>query len=272
VQETLATNTIFTRTLITYPSEGLKIYGFMDVPQPGRSKPPYPLVIALHGYIDPAIYNTIDYTTHYADSLAWAGYIVLHPNLRGYPPSDNGDDLFSVGMAIDVLNLIALVKEQAGKPGSLALADPQAIGLWGHSMGGGVVTRVLVISPDIRAAVLYGAISGDDRKNFERDFNYFSNHTQGIEELKAPATAFARISPINFLDRIQAAVSINHGKKDVDVPLAWSLDLCQRLQRLGKSVECFTYPDQSHTFHGAGDELFIQRMVEFYNRVLKRDN
>jgi len=272
VQETLATNSIFTRMLISYPSDGLKIYGFMDIPQPGRSKPPYPIVIALHGYIDPAIYNTVDYTTHYADSLAWAGYIVLHPNLRGFPPSDNGDDLFRVGMAVDVLNLITLVKEQAGKPGPLELADPQAIGLWGHSMGGGVVTRVLVVSPDVRAAVLYGAMSGDDQKNYERIFNYFSNQSRGVEELNTPLEAFNRISPINFLDRIQAAVSINHGKNDIDVPLAWSLDLCQRLQRLGKSVECFTYPGQSHTFHGAGDELFIQRMVDFYNRVLKRDH
>jgi uncharacterized protein len=271
VQETLATNSIFTRTLITYPSDGLKIYGFMDTPQPGRSKPPYPVVIALHGYIDPAIYNTIDYTTHYADELAWAGYIVLHPNLRGFPPSDNGEDLFRVGMAVDVLNLIALVKEQSGKPGPLELADPQAIGLWGHSMGGGVATRVLVVSPDVRAAVLYGAMSGDDLKNYERIFNYFSNQSRGVEELKTPLEAFDRISPINYLDRIQAAVSINHGKNDVDVPPAWSIDLCQRLQMLGKSVECFTYPGQSHTFHGAGDELFIQRMVDFYNRVLKRD-
>jgi dipeptidyl aminopeptidase/acylaminoacyl peptidase len=139
-------------------------------------------------------------------------------------------------------------------------------------MGGGVVTRVLVVSPDVRAAVLYGAMSGDDRKNYERIFNYFSNQSRGVEELKTPSEAFDRISPINFLDRIQAAVSINHGKNDVDVPLAWSLDLCQRLQSLGKSVECFTYPGQSHTFHEAGDELFIQRMVDFYNRMLKRNN
>jgi dipeptidyl aminopeptidase/acylaminoacyl peptidase len=119
--------------------------------------------------------------------------------------------------------------------------------------------------------VLYGAMSGDDQKNYERDYNYFSNHSMGIEELKAPADAFNRISPINYLERIQAAVSINHGKNDIDVPLAWSLDLCHRLQNLGKSVECYTYPGQSHTFHGAGDVLFIQRMVDFYNRVFKNN-
>jgi dipeptidyl aminopeptidase/acylaminoacyl peptidase len=204
------------------------------------------VVIALHGYIEPAIYDTIDYTTRYADALARAGFLVLHPNLRGYPPSDDGENLFRVGMAIDVLNLIALVKEQGGRPGPLEGADPNAIGLWGHSMGGGISTRVITISPDVRAAVLYGAMSGDEQKNYERIFHYFSNGTRGQEELNTPAEAFQRISPINFLDRIQAAVSIHHGKEDPDVPLA-SPWICASGWELGKSVECFTYPDQPHT-------------------------
>jgi dipeptidyl aminopeptidase/acylaminoacyl peptidase len=54
----------------------------------------------------------------------------------------------------------------------------------------------------------------------------------------------------------------------MDVPLAWSLDLCRRLRELGKSVECYTYEDQPHTFHGEGDNLFIMQMVDFYNRIL----
>jgi len=108
---------VITRTLIVYPSDGLNIYSFMNVPSQGT--PPYPVVIAIHGYIDPGIYTTLDYTTRYADALARAGYIVLHPNLRGYAPSDNSpseENLFRVGFAIDVLNLIALVKAQGGQP------------------------------------------------------------------------------------------------------------------------------------------------------------
>ena len=265
--ETLAINSFFTRTLISYPSDGLNIYGFMNTPVSGS--PPFPVVIALHGYIDPEIYDTIDYTTRYADDLARAGFLVLHPNLRGYPPSDSGENLFRVGMAIDVLNLIALVKQQAGQPGSLELADPLAIGLWGHSMGGGISTRVLTVSPDVRAAVLYGAMSGDEKQNFERIFTYFSNGQRGQEELAAPAEVFQRISPIFFLDRIQAAVSIHHGQNDGEVPLTWSLDLCDRLLKLDKTVECFTYPGEPHTFYGDGDVLFVQRVIDFFNRQLR---
>jgi len=161
------------------------------------------------------------------------------------------------------------VKEQAGKPGLLANVDPAAIGLWGHSMGGGIVTRVITISPDVRAAVLYGAMSADDKKNYQRIFTYFSGGTRGAEELQAPDEVFQRVSPINYLDRITAAVSIHHGKEDPDVPLAWSIDLCQRLQKLTKPVECFTYPGEPHTFHGEGDATFIQRTIVFFNRQLR---
>lgn len=266
IQETLAVNSYFTRSLVTFPSDGLTIYGFMNVPR--RATPPFPVVIALHGYIDPGIYSTLDYTTRYADALARAGFLVLHPNLRGYPPSDSGDNRFRVGMAVDVLNLIALVKEQAGRPGPLAEADPQAIGLWGHSMGGGIVTRVITVSPDVKAAVLYGAMSGDDQKNYERIYTYFSNGLRGLEELNAPPEAFQRISPMYYFDRITAAVSIHHGEQDPDVPPAWSQDTCQRLHDLGKIVECFTYPGEAHTFRGEGDQLFIQRSIDFYRRWL----
>lgn len=269
-EETLAVNSYFTRTLVSYPSDGLTIFGFMDSPRRVSGNPgeKLPVIIALHGYIDPAIYTTLDYTTRYADALARAGFLVIHPNLRGYAPSDDGDNLFRVGMAIDVLNLIAVVKEQAGKPGPLERADPRAIGIWGHSMGGGITTRVITVSPDVRAAVLYSAMSGDDLQNYKRIYSYFSDHSRGLEELSAPEDAFRRISPIYYLERIQAAVSIHHGEDDPDVPLAWSLDLCQRLNQLGKSVECFTYAGEPHTFHGEGDVLFIERTITFFKKWL----
>src|SRR5918994_1817254 len=92
--EVMAQNLYFTRYLMRYPSDGLNIYGFADVP---NDEGPHPVIIALHGYIDPAIYYTLDYTSHYAGAISSAGYIVLHPNLRGYAPSDGGENFFRVG-------------------------------------------------------------------------------------------------------------------------------------------------------------------------------
>jgi pimeloyl-ACP methyl ester carboxylesterase len=183
IVDVLADNSYFTRYLITYPSEGLTIYGFLNVPK--RAEPLFPVVIALHGYIDPDIYTTLDYSTGYADALARTGFLVIHPNLRNYPPSSEGENLFRIGMAIDVLNLIAIIKQHAGVPGILEGANPDAIGIWGHSMGGGISLRVITVTNDIKSAVLYGAMSGDERRNFEAIFRW-SGRERGIDELAVP--------------------------------------------------------------------------------------
>ncbi len=263
--EVMDHNALFTRHLIRYPSDGLNIYGFADIP---NDEEIHPVIIALHGYIDPAVYNTLDYTTRYADALAGAGYIVLHPNLRGYPPSDEGENLFRVGMAIDVLNLIALVQSQSGSDGPLRNATSGAIGLWGHSMGGGITTRVLTVSDDIKAAVLYAAMSGDEEKNYAA-IRLWSGGTRGLEEENIPVEALNRISSMYFFDRINAAVSIHHGKADELVPMSWSVTTCERLTLLGKKVECFYYDNMPHTFYGQGEQEFIQNTIDFYNRELK---
>src|SRR5258708_34927542 len=136
IVQTLATTSAFTRYLIHYPSDGLTIYGFMDVPAGvPRKGGAFPVIIALHGYIDPGIYQTLDYTTVYADALAQAGYLVLHPNLRNYPPSDSGPNILRVGFAVDGLNLAAIVRSQAGQPRPLPAANPPAIGLLGPMIG-----------------------------------------------------------------------------------------------------------------------------------------
>jgi dipeptidyl aminopeptidase/acylaminoacyl peptidase len=266
VEQLLAVTDAFTRTLISYPSDGVTIYGFMNVPQ---GDGPFPVVIVNHGYVDPAVYHTLTYTTRYADALARAGFVAIHPNFRGYPPSQDGPNEFRTGFAIDVLNLVGLVRRLGGQPGSLRQADPSAIGLWGHSMGGGVSLRSVVVDPAIKAVVLYGAMSGDEQRNHDRIL-FFSGGQRGQwEEGEAPSAAdLARISPINFLDRINAAVSIHHGELDDQVPLAWSVELCGLLERLDKTVECFIYPGAPHTFGGETDQIFIERTIDFFRREL----
>ncbi|MDQ3250101.1 MAG: prolyl oligopeptidase family serine peptidase [Chloroflexota bacterium] len=267
IEQVLGVSNRFTRTLISFDSDNLRVVGFMNVP---TGEGPFPVVIVNHGYIDPAVYTTLTYTTRYADALAAAGYLAIHPNLRNYPPSDAGPNEFRIGFAVDVLNLIGLIRKGGGQPGALAQADPAAIGLWGHSMGGGVTLRTITVSPHVRAAILYGAMSGDEARNHERIL-FFSNNQRGLWEADAvPDTAaLQRISPVNYLDRITAAVGIHHGEFDEQVPLAWSEELCTQLQTLEKTVDCFTYAGMAHTFQGDGDALFIARTIDFFDQHLR---
>ena len=255
----------FNRYLFTYPSDGLTIHGYMAVPQEGSK---FPVAIVLHGYIDPAEYETIAYTRRYVDALAEAGYFAIHPNFRNYPPSDAGDNPYRIGYAIDVLNLIAIIREQSQDPlGYLRRADANDINLWGHSMGGGVVLRVITVNNEdyLKTAVLYASMSGDEAQNYQR-IQEWSGGVNGPFELGASPAMLQAISPIYHLDRIHAAISIHHSEADETVPIAWSNDLCEQLQALAHPVECFTYYGIPHTFRGSGDQLFIERFIRFFDQ------
>jgi len=252
----------FSRLLFSYPSDGLKIYGFMDVPrQPGL----YPAVIALHGHVNADVYQTLDYTTRYADAIAHNGYVVIHPNMRNYKPSDSGPSDLYVGYAIDVLNLIHLVRKEGNQVGPLKQADPQKIGLWGHSMGGGIALRVATLDSSIRSVVLYGAVSGDLTQSIGR-FDSLSSNPLLLNVSRADLLS---ISPSSFYANIQAAISIHHGENDPTVPPQWSKDLYDQLTLLHKNVECFFYSGQVHTFQGDGEQLFEHRVVDFFSRTLR---
>jgi len=252
----------FTRKLFKYRSEGLDLYGFINLP---RGEGPFPVILMLHGHVQPEDYATLDYSTRYADALTENGFIVVHPNLRGYAPSESGSNLLGIGDTLDALNLLSLVRSQAGQAGILEKADADRVGLWGHSMGGGIVLRMLEVDQDIDAAMLYASVSADENLNL----NHFDDDGRGNKKLRFPEQALEKISPIYFLERIQAPVSIQHGESDAVVPVEWSRDLCSRLTELGIETECAYYPGQPHTFQNSGDTRLIAQTVAFFSKYLK---
>lgn len=262
IEGTLANSSAFSRYIFKYRSEGLDLYGFMNVP---AGEGPFPVVVLLHGYVDPAEYSTLAYSTRYADALAEAGYIVLHPNLRGYGASQNAYNPVGMGDTIDTLNLLALVRSQAGVSGPLEKADGAHIGIWGHSMGGGIVLKVIEIDRNIDAALLYASINADEKINLA----FFEFDGRGNFKLQTTDEVLRSLSASTYLDRINAVLSIHHGTADTVVPEEWSHSLCSDLGTLQKEVFCYFYDDQPHTFQNSGDTLFIRRIIEFFDSYLR---
>lgn len=236
----------FTRYYITYDSDDLNIHGFVNIPD---GDGPFPVVIALHGYIPASEYETLDYSTRYADSIARKGYIVLHPNMRNFPPSDSVSRSrdYNAGFVTDVMNLLEYVRQEAGKEGSIfENADLSQIGIWGHSLGGSVALRVVGLVPEIKAVVLYAAVT-----------QRYSNQTAGFT--------------VYDLENTDAAFSVHHGTADDTVDVNSSRRFCQQLEEAGKEYACYFYEGSPHTFLrlGDADPLFIQRVVEFFDAHLQ---
>ena len=285
ITRTVSDEKRFKRTLFEYQSDGLRITGMMNIPQ---GIGPFPVVILDHGYFAPAEYNSGDGTVRAADVFAQNGYLTLATDYRCYAGSQCAANTIDVGYAIDVLNLIADLP-------SLSNADPTHVGIWGHSMGGGVTMRVLAVDPGIKAAALYGAVSSDDEVHycwlagcrtplvtpvpatsfnldqFDQDFN------QGLPTPVADSPTdyrgklhevFLRSSPSRYLQDIYTPIIIHHGEADDTVPIQWSVDLADQLTALGKKATLFTYPGENHVFAGWGWQLFMSRTLSFFDSYL----
>ena len=260
VLEMLEDADLYTSYSIRYPSDGLNIYGFVNIP---KGEGPFPVIVSVHGYAPYGSYNVLDTLADLAIPLAENGFIVVRPGLRNHPPSDSGDNLLRVGMSVDVLNLIALLKDRASLPPELASANPERMGLWGNSLGGEISLRVLTVSPDIKAAVLYSSMSGNQEMNSRQLYRIIQD-SQFQDDAQVPIELMDRISPMYFYHLVSAAVQLNHGLEDTTAPISWAVETCSFLESAGVFVQCVYYPDAGHVFNRSNYEKLFVNALEFY--------
>jgi len=260
ILEKLAENDRFISYSIRYPSDGLHIYGFMNVP---RGTGPFPVIVSVHGYAAYGKYDAFNPAQDSANFLAANQFVVIHPGLRNQPPSESGDNLLRVGMTLDVMNLIALIKARNDLPPELAGANPDRVGLWGTSMGGEIGLRVITISPDIRAAVLYSPLGGKNERN-SRQLYEITRDEEFTKDFSIPLEMLDRISPDYHYHKITAAVQIHHGTADTTAPISWAVETCDFLKAAAISVQCIYYQDAGHLYGGETLRQLRQSALEFY--------
>ncbi len=254
----IADNADYSAYYIAYPSGDLTITGYIYVPQ-GRG--PFPVVILNHGYYDPELYFTGTGTQREADYLARQGYLTVAPDYRNYGGSNAGDSLLLVGYMEDVLNLVNSVK-------TIPQADPSRIGMWGHSMGGGVAIKAAVVNGTLKALALFGTVGADEKDNYYWNGSARSQIRQVFGLPESNLGTYARLSAINYLDTAPP-MSIHHGQADEAVPIAFSEKLYEAMQEANRTVEYFVYPGQPHTFEGEGWEQAMERVLVFFDQYLK---
>lgn len=272
---------VYQKYLISYESDDLKLTGTMNIPGGSSPEKGFPVLILNHGLIHPDIYFPGRGSKREQDFFARRGYVTIHPDYRGYgpyqkeyicPPTlawtrEGCRHDFYQGYTDDVLNLIDALKRLNPK-----LFDMSRLGMWGHSMGGGIAARAAALSPDIRAYVLFAPISADAEDNFYE----LSPEERGRlgEEYGAGEAArkiYDQISPLSYFARVQAPIQLHHGAADRDVPMEFSQKMFFELRKHGQRAEYFSYAGEGHEF-GDGWSIAAERALQFFNKYVKEES
>src|SRR2546426_11415932 len=154
VEQTLSPGSNYRQYVASYLSDGLKINALLTVPNGAKPATGWPVIIFNHGYIPPTVYRTTERYVAYVDAFARNGYIVFKPDYRGFGSSQGTpvSAYYSPDDTVDVLNAVTTMQRYAN-------ADPNRIGMWGHSMGGNITLRALVIDPRIKVAVIWAGVN-----------------------------------------------------------------------------------------------------------------
>jgi len=271
-EQTLEPGSNYNRYIVSYKSDGLKIYALMTIPWEQKPATGYPVIIFNHGYIPPTEYRTTERYIAYVDAFARNGYIVVKSDYRGHGSSDGKSTSIygDPGYVIDVLNALASVRRYPD-------ADTNRIGMWGHSMGGYITLRAMVANQNIKAAVIWAGVVasyaelfnswfGPDRTNTRPNWR-----TQMIAENGTPEQNPAywdAMSANAYLSNLSGPIQIHHGTGDTTVPYNYSVMLDQQIKAAGGSSELFLYPNDDHNIAANRDNALVLSVV-FFNQHVK---
>lgn len=257
---------VFTAHVISYNSEGNKLYALLSIPKKITSNSPF--LILNHGYVEQENYSTIHSYRNPFDYFGNNGFIVLKPDYRanGESEGDKSDPLNRLSYPIDVLNLITSLPSLSPK---IVESGTRDIFMWSHSMGGDISLKVLeVAGSKIKAASLWAPVSAPYPESMlyflkqGRDPNYAK--TKELVYKFFSAEDFIKLSPSKNTQFIKSNIIIHHGTDDESVPYEWSVVLNKELS-LSKIPHVFyTYKGEDHNFSRGAHAAVLKRDVDFF--------
>ncbi len=291
IEEVLESGTNYDRYLTSYRSDGLKIYALLTVPQGETPNTGWPVIIFNHGYIPPKEYRTTERYIAYTDGFSRNGYVLFRPDYRGHGSSEGEatGGYGSNGYTIDVLNALASVKRlKGGLKGvegkeSIKLVDVNRVGMWGHSMGGFITLRSMVVNRDIKAGVIWAGVVA----SYPDLINNWRRRLAPSQPLPSHASSWRRklvdsygepsndssfwqsISANFFLKDISGPLQLHHGTADTSVPWEFSKDLEKQMKDAKKEVEYHEYEGDDHNL-SANFQTAMQRSIEFFDKNVKK--
>lgn len=266
--------------LTSYTSDGLRINALLTIPRGTMPKDGWPAIVFVHGYIPPEQYitNGRSYSA-YVDYLARNGFVVLKIDLRGHGDSEGkpGGGYYGSDYVVDTLNAYKALE-------NADFVNPNAIGMWGHSMAGNILLRSMAVKPDIPAIVIWaGAVYSyvDMQKYGIQDSSYRLPQNRSMLQNRrnelfkkygspsAQSIFWRQVAPTSFLSEIKGAIQLHHAVDDNVVNIGYSRDLLTLLSKTSVPHEFFEYESGGHDIEGENFQLAMQRTVDFLKKYLQ---
>jgi dipeptidyl aminopeptidase/acylaminoacyl peptidase len=238
--------------------------------KPVNKKPPYPVVISLHGGPESQFWPSFNPALlFYLNEL---GIAVLAPNVRGsggygkkYLTLDDG--MHREDAVKDIGALLSWIPRQSD-------LDSSRVVVTGGSYGGYLSLAAMVhYDEKLQAGVDCYGIGNfitflEKTASYRRDLRRVEYGDERIPEVR---NFLEKISPINHADKISKPVLIIQGANDARVPLNESEQMVATLRKKGNTVWFFVANDEGHGFRRKSNKDFQELLTaEFLRRFLVR--
>lgn len=279
----------FSAYLVSYHSSGLKVHAMVAVPQTARPPRGFPVVIANHGHHpDPPNYGITgdgvdsrpgDYYREIPAYFAEFGFLVVMADYRGHSDSEGIE--FTDGMLESAYYTEDVVTLLSGLP-DIEGADLNNVFMWGHSLGGEVTLRSLLVVDWISGASMWSSVGGDiwdQAYYYSRYDNPEATDSSDVpkrvvDELRRDIAEFRGrfdaddVEPLHYLDYLRTPIVIHHAIGDRGAAYKWSERLAKELYRRSMPYVFYSYPGSDHLFKNDTMREAVERDVAFFRSMM----
>ncbi len=255
--------------LISWRStDGKPLQGVLIKPGNMEKGKRYPVLVYYYRYFSQRMYQFNEMAVNHRPNFPFYtsnGYAVFLPDIKfevGYP----GDT--AVQALVPGIQKIV----------DMGVADPDAIGLHGHSWSG-YQTAFAVTQTDIFACAVAGAPVSNMTSAYSgirlgsglaRQFQYETGQSRIGANMWERRDLYIDNSPVFFADRINTPMLIMFGDRDDAVPWDQGVELYLAMRRLDKDVVFLQYRDEPHHLKKYPNKVdYTLKMKEYLDHYLK---
>jgi dipeptidyl aminopeptidase/acylaminoacyl peptidase len=248
--------------------DGIPLQGVLI--KPGNYEPDkrYPVIVYFYRFFSQRLYEFNQVVVNHRPCFpfyASNGYALFLPDIR-----------FEVGRPGFATTKCLVPGVQ--KLIDIGIADPDAIGLHGHSWSG-YQTAFIITQTDIFTCAIAGAPVSNMTSAYSgirwstglaRQFQYEKSQSRIGGSLWEYPERYIENSPVFFADRINTPLLIEFGDEDGAVPWYQGIELYLAMRRLGKDCVFLQYRGEPHHLQKYANKLdYSIKMKEYFDHYLK---